>query len=158
MNTEVRKKLFGVGPIGAAISFVVLAMGFWVDRSLGHPTILTNPVILKVIGAILVLAGLALHSWSMYTLRNWWTKDQLCTSGPFRFFRHPLYAAWITFVLPGVALYLNSWTILFFIVLLHPIWHLLVISEEMMMLARFADEYPAYAARTWKFFPRLWHS
>ncbi len=157
MNTEMRQKLFGVGPIGAAVSFIILAIGFWVDRSLGNPTILRNPVSLKVIGVTLVLAGLGLHSWSMYTLRNWWIKNELCKSGPFKWFRHPLYAAWITFVLPGAALYLNSWTMLFFTILLHPIWQLLVIREELMMRAKFADEYPAYVARTWKFFPKLWH-
>ena len=157
MDISKRQKLFGVGPMGAVISFVFLAIAVWVDRVLGHPAILANPAPIKVIGVILAVIGLVLHFWSMWTLRNWWAKDELCTLGPFKWFRHPMYAAWITFVLPGMALYLNSWIILFFVILLHPIWHWLVIREEKMMFGKFHDVYRTYAARTGRFFPRIWH-
>jgi protein-S-isoprenylcysteine O-methyltransferase Ste14 len=156
MNIGKLQQLFGVGPMGAVISFVLLVVAVWVDHLLGHPTILTNPAPLKIIGAVVVVIGLGLHFWSMWTLRNWWGKDELCIHGPFKWFRHPMYAAWITFVLPGMALYLNSWIILFFVILLHPIWHMLVIREEKMMFEKFHDEYRAYAARTGRFFPRIW--
>jgi protein-S-isoprenylcysteine O-methyltransferase Ste14 len=158
MDAEKQQKLFGVGPVGALISLVLLIVAVWVDRILEHPAILTNPTPIKVIGAVLVVIGLGLHFWSMWTLRNWWGRDELCIQGPFKRFRHPMYAAWITFVLPGMALYLNSWIILFFVILLHPIWHQLVIREEKMMFEKFHDAYRAYAARTGRFFPRIWHS
>jgi protein-S-isoprenylcysteine O-methyltransferase Ste14 len=158
MNIGKRQKLFGVGPMGVAISLVLLAIAAWTDHVLGHPVILANPLPIKIVGVVFAVFGLGLHFWSMYTLRNWWGNDQLCTKGPFRWFRHPLYAAWITFVSPGMALYLNSWITMFFVVLLHPIWHLLVIREERMMREKFQNEYGIYAARTGRFFPRIWHS
>ncbi len=153
-----RQRLFGVGPVGAAISFVWLAIGFWVNGALGHPAILVNPTPLKIVGVALAVIGLGLHFWSMWILRKWWNKDELCATGPFRWFRHPMYAAWITFVLPGFAFYLNSWITLLFVVLLHPIWRFLVIREEKMMLDKFQDEYRVYMSRTGRFFPRIWHS
>lgn len=149
-------KLFGVGPMGMAISLVLLAIAVWVDRVWGHSVIWTNPTPLKVIGVALVIIGLGLYFWSFWTLRNWWAKDELCTGGPFKWFRHPMYASWITFIIPAVALYLNSWIILFFAVLMHPIWHRLVKKEERMMVEIFQDEYLSYAARTGRFFPRIW--
>ena len=158
MDTGKQQKLFGIGQIGAVMSFVLLAIALWVNRVLGRPAILTNPAPIKIVGIILVVIGFGLLFWSMLTLRNWWGKDELCTLGPFKWFRHPMYAAWITFVLPGAALYLNSWIILFFVILLHPIWHLLVIREEKMMFEKFHDAYRAYEARTGRFFPRIWNN
>ncbi len=158
MDISRQQRLFGVGPTGAAISFVWLVIAYWTNRFLEWPTTLANPTLLKVIGVILIMIGLVLNFWSMWILRNWWNKDELCTTGPFRWFRHPMYAAWITFMLPGFAFYLNSWIILLFVILLHPIWYLLVIREENMMLEKYRDAYRVYAAQTGKFLPRIWHS
>jgi protein-S-isoprenylcysteine O-methyltransferase Ste14 len=155
MNINRRQRLFGVGPMGVLISLVLLTMAIRVDRLLGHPAILANSAPLKIVGVVFIAIGLGLHFWSMWTLRNWWAKDALCTKGPFIWFRHPMYAAWITFVLPAMALYLNSWIILFFVILLHPVWRLIVIKEEEMMFEKFHDVYGAYAARTGRFFPRI---
>jgi protein-S-isoprenylcysteine O-methyltransferase Ste14 len=157
MGINRSQKLFGIGPVGALISLVLLIVAIWVDRILGHPVILAYPVSMKVVGVIFIVIGLGLHFWSMWTLRNWWAGDELCMIGPFRWFRHPMYAAWITFVLPAVAVYLNSCIILFFVILLHPIWHRLVIKEENMMRRKFNGTYQLYAERTGRFFPRIWH-
>ena len=157
MDISRPQKLFGVGPMGGGISLVLLAIAVWVDRLLGHSAILANPAPMKVIGGGLAVIGLGLLFWSLWTLRNWWVKDELCTMGPFKWFRHPMYAAWITFIVPAAALYLDSWILLFFVVLIHLIWHRLVTREEKMMLETFQDEYRAYAARTGRFFPRIWH-
>jgi Putative protein-S-isoprenylcysteine methyltransferase len=155
MDISRRQKLFGVGPMGMVISLVVLTIAVWVDRLVGHLAILANPASIKVVGEYIAVIGMGLLFWSYWTLRNWWAKDELCTMGPFKWFRHPLYAAWITFLFPAAALYLNSWIILFFAVLIHPIWHRLVLREEKMMVEKFQNEYRAYASRTGRFFPRI---
>jgi protein-S-isoprenylcysteine O-methyltransferase Ste14 len=151
------QKLFGVGPMGAVISIVWLRLAVWVDQVLGHAEIFANPTPVKVVGVVLAASGLGLLFWTIRTLRNWWAKEELCTIGPFKWFRHPMYAAWITFIVPSIALYFNSWIILLFAILLHPVWHQLVIREEKVMLGKFQNEYRVYAARTGRFFPRLWN-
>ena len=143
--------------MGAVISIVWLRLAVWVDHLLGHAAILVNPAPIKVVGGVLAVIGLGLLFWTVRTLRNWWAKDELCTTGPFKWFRHPMYAAWITFIVPSVALYLNSWIILFFVVSLHPIWHKLVMREEKVMFENFQNEYCVYAARTGRFLPRIWN-
>jgi protein-S-isoprenylcysteine O-methyltransferase Ste14 len=155
MGLNILQKLFGVGPIGAGISVILLVVAIRADRALGHPVILKYRLPLEILGALLICAGLALLFWTMYTLRNWWVENRLCTTGPFRWFRHPMYAAWITFVFLGVALYLNSWVLLAWVVLQHPVWHYLVIREEKVMIEHFQDEYRGYAERTGRFVPRL---
>ena len=157
MNISRRQKLFGVGPMGAVISIVWLRLAVWVDHLLGHAEIFANPTPVKVVGVVLAASGLGLLFWTIRTLRNWWAKDELCTMGPYKWFRHPMYAAWITFIAPSIALYFNSWIILLFAILLHPVWHQLVIREEKVMLGKFQNKYRVYAARTGRFFPRLWN-
>jgi protein-S-isoprenylcysteine O-methyltransferase Ste14 len=157
MDHSVLQKLFGVGPIGIIISFILLAASVLADRVLGHPEMLKYRSPMEALGALLVCAGLVLYFWTVYVLRNWWAKNQLCTTGPFRWFRHPMYAAWITFLSLGVAVYLNSWILLLWVMSLHPVWHRLVIREEKMMSLRFHEEYRAYAERTGRFIPQLWN-
>jgi protein-S-isoprenylcysteine O-methyltransferase Ste14 len=110
---------------------------------------------MKMIGVVLVLSGFWLHFWSFFTLRNWWMNDQLCTRGPFQYFRHPMYAAWITFICPGIAVYSNAWFYFLWVLLLHLIWHQLVRKEEIIMMDMFGDDYKDYAKRTGRFFPKV---
>lgn len=151
------KKLFGVGPTGATISLLLFAIFMWVDSMIGHPIVVNNTGLIKIIGSILIVLGFILHLWSFSTLRSWWADDKLCTGGPFKHFRHPMYAAWITFICPGVAMYLNSWIYLFWVLLLHLLWHKLVKREEIIMTDAFGDIYKNYARRTGRFFPKVWN-
>jgi len=69
--------------------------------------------------------------------------------------RHPLYASFITLGAPGLALFLNHVVFLLWLPVLHVIWHLAIPLEERLMVARFGDEYRAYASRTGRFIPRF---
>ncbi len=157
MHYSALQKIFGVGPKGAAITVILLAAAVWADRALGHPEVLQYRSFMAALGALLVCAGLALIFWTTYVLRNWWVKNRLCTTGPFRWFRHPMYAAWISFICLGVAVYRDSWVFLLWVVSLHVVWRRLVVHEEKMMSECFQDEYRAYAERTGRFIPRVWH-
>jgi len=150
---KVLKKIFGIGPVGAAASLCLLAFFLWADATFTLTIAIDHAGVLKTFGVLLMALGFGLHCWSFSTLRSWWIDDQLCTKGPFRYVRHPMYAAWITFICPGAALYLNSWWCLFWVLLVHVLWHQLVKEEEKIMLATFGDAYRAYAARTGRFFP-----
>lgn len=155
MPVNRRQKLFGVGPVGCIISLVLFIIAAWVNHSLGNPQMLSRAFVLKVVGVILIITGLGLHFWSMWTLRRWWHENELCVRGPFRWFRHPLYAGWLTFVLPGISFYMNSWILLFSVVLAHVVWHILVRTEEDMLLVVFGERYKSYAVKTGRFIPRL---
>jgi len=149
------KKFFGIGPVGIMISLALLLTALRLDRLLGHVAILTDPAPLRAAGAALAVCVLLLIFWSSWTLRSWWKNGELCTAGPFRWFRHPIYAGWISFLFPAAALCLNSWLLLIAAALLHPVWHLLVRSEENMMSRKFQERYHDYMARTGRFFPKI---
>ncbi len=151
------QKIFGVGPLGAFFSVVLLALLWSFDGLAGRNTITTHTGFRYAAAMVLILAGAGLHVWSFITLRNWWQHDRLCTRGPFRFVRHPMYTAWITLITSGVALLSNAWLMLTSPFVLHLLWHRLVPREEKMMPAMFGESYRSYASRTGRFLPR-WRS
>jgi protein-S-isoprenylcysteine O-methyltransferase Ste14 len=150
------KKVFGIGPTGATISLLLLAIFVWADSMIGLPIVVDYTGLIKITGIVLIIFGFLLHFWSFSTLRSWWADDKLCTRGPFKHFRHPMYTAWITFICPGIALCLNSWFYLFWVLLLHFLWHKLVMKEEIVIANAFGDTYKNYARRTGRFFPKVW--
>jgi protein-S-isoprenylcysteine O-methyltransferase len=80
---------------------------------------------------------------------------ELITTGVFNYFRHPLYAAFITFFDFGIAIYVNSWIFIIWAIIQHPIWHIIIRSEEKMMVEIFRDKYVEYCKITGRFFPRI---
>lgn len=155
MHGDRLKKIFGVGPLGASISLVLLAITAGIEHYGDFGAITRHTQLVYWLGGILVVLGLGLHVWSFMTLRHWWAQSNLCTQGPFRYFRHPMYAAWITFIATGFVLLVNACAYLVWLVLLHPLWHALVCREEKSMCRLFGDTYRRYAARTGRFFPRM---
>lgn len=117
---------------------------------------------LRWFGVLLALLGLGLLQWSHYALGQNWSdqprllKDQeFITSGPYRWIRHPIYAAFLL-ILGSTLLITANW-------LVGGLWILstsLDISarisfEESRMLAQFGAGYQEYCAHTGALFPRL---
>jgi len=140
---------------GALISLMLLLSTFIIDRELDGLIIMSHAILIKFVGVVFIIIGTALHLWTAWTLRNWWIKDKLCIGGPFRYFRHPMYAAWITFISFGAAFFLNSWVYIVWAILLHPVWHRLVTKEEQMMVELFTDDYIEYTEYVGRFIPRI---
>lgn len=127
--------------------------GWWLDRNqLALPLALATPA--RPLGWLAVGVGLALFAWSLWTLWRHHTTvnpfhaaSELCTDGPFRFSRNPIYLGdW--FVLVGVSLLLETaWPLLFAPL----IWLLLrygvIRHEEAHLEARFGAAYRDYKAR-----------
>ena len=149
------QKLFGVGPLGLAISLVLLGLFWLLDKGLSHVKILTRSTPVKIAGLIFIVLELCWHAWCIRTLRGWWKDNRLCTTGPYRFVRHPIYAGGVLLGLLGVSLLFNSWIVLLAPVVAYPAYFLLVRKEEEMMASVFGEEYKRYAARTGRLFPRL---
>jgi protein-S-isoprenylcysteine O-methyltransferase Ste14 len=149
------QKMFGVGPFGWLINLAILGLLVFLDRMAHHVEISRNPVLAKIIGFILIAIWICWHSWCVKIISSWWHHDRLCTTGPFRFVRHPMYSGGTFFALLGIALIFNSWIILLLPVLAYAVNSVLVRREEKMMTEVFGEEYRRYAARTGRFFPRF---
>ena len=119
-----------------------------------------HSLVLRCVGVVLFLAGLALAVWARLNLgRNWGMpmtrKDEpeLVTSGPYRLVRHPIYSGVLLAVL-GTALA----TTLYWLVALVILGAYFLFSarvEERMLEGEFPDAYPGYRAHTKMLIPFL---
>lgn len=153
MNNYLR--IFGVGPTGFLISALLLLVAFLLADSLGHLQISGNDLLRwSVFVGLSVVTGLVML-WSVISLPITERGKSLITTGAFRYFRHPLYGACLSFFNFGLAVFLNNWIYILWAVIQHPVWHWLIKFEEKLMKKRFPGEYEAYALETGRFFPKL---
>ncbi len=149
------EKRFGIGPIAGLTGFLLFALLLLLDCKLGPVKILNQPQPFRIAGCILIGLWFCWQFWAIKTIRSWWRDGRLCTFGPFRFVRHPMYSGGLFLAGLGTALLFNSWATLLWPILLYPVWSFLVRKEEKMMTAVFGRDYAQYAARTGRFLPRL---
>lgn len=127
--------------------------GWWLDRNL-YALPLDWSLATRPLGGLLTGIGLALMAWTLATfirhrttVNPYKAASTLCTEGPFRFSRNPIYLGdW--FILGGVALLLETaWPLVFAPL----VWALLrygvIRHEEAHLEARFGDDYRAYKSR-----------
>lgn len=153
MNTYLR--IFGVGPTGFLISALLFFIAFFLAGGLGHLQISSNDLLRwSVFGGLCVVSGLIML-WSVISLPITERGKRLTTTGAFKYFRHPLYGACLSFFNFGLAVLLNNWIYILWAIVQHPVWHWLIRHEEELMKKRFPGEYEAYASITGRFFPRI---
>ncbi|WP_350282775.1 isoprenylcysteine carboxylmethyltransferase family protein [Nitrosomonas sp.] len=130
-----------------------LFAGWWIDRNI-QPLLWDWDAATQPLGWLGVIMGLALLAWTAITLWRHRTTvnpykaaSSLCTTGPFRYSRNPIYLGdWLIFI--GTAMLLSTWWPLFFAPL---IWAMLrygvIRHEEAHLEARFGESYRNYKAR-----------
>jgi len=148
-------KIFGSGPAGLLISLTLFFIASWLNKRINLPPLSNNQFILNSIFIISILMTLTIIIWSVKSLPTSERGNKLCTSGVFKYVRHPLYAAFLSIFDFGLAFYLNSYIFILWAVLLHPIWHYVIRYEERLMVDVFGKSYIEYQKKTGRFFPRL---
>ena len=127
--------------------------GWWLDRNL-----LALPLdwgtATRPLGWLLVGVGLALFIWTLVTfwrhrttVNPYKAASSLCTGGPFRFSRNPIYVGdW--FIFTGVSLLLaTAWPLLCAPLIWAMLRYGVIRHEEAHLRARFGDAYREYQTR-----------
>ena len=104
---------------------------------------------------IFLADGFTTLIWSLITLAPSRRDQQLVTTGPYAFIRHPMYAALFLSGTGAVAFAFESWLVLLGVVPLHLGWMGLVRLEEQALARRWGASYLNYTVDTGQFFPRL---
>ena len=127
--------------------------GWWLDRHM-WPLAWDDGVVSRPLGWAWLAVGLIFLGWTLWTFHRHHTTvnpygsaSTLCTDGPFRYSRNPIYLGdWL--ILIGISLLLNTLWPLVFAPL---IWIMLrfgvIRYEEAHLEAKFGDAYRAYKAR-----------
>ena len=149
-------RIFGSGPIGLIISLILFFLAVYLKNLLNIPEIFNNYNILRLsIFIFFTITSIIIIVWSLVSLNPKVRGRTLITTGALKYFRHPLYAAFLTFFNFGLAVLLNNWIFIIWAFMLHPIWHLLIIKEENDLKKIFPEKYEKYCKNTGRFFPRF---
>jgi protein-S-isoprenylcysteine O-methyltransferase Ste14 len=107
------------------------------------------------IGVLLVLIGLVFLKISATSLLKAYKSDQLYVKGAYSICRHPLYSAWMLFIIPGILLFFCSWLLLTIPVVMYLAFRVLIREEETYLRDRFGDQYIEYRNCVGLLFPRF---
>ena len=122
-------------------------MIYGVHKSLFHPAFQINFTLhwlTYVIGTVLIVIGVPFFIISVITVMRAYNAGELVAGGIFSCCRHPLYASWVVFIVPGIVLLLNSWIALTIPLFMFAISRLLVNKEETYLETVFGSAYREY--------------
>jgi len=143
---ERKMSRWGIGPIFASLS-IGYGMIMMVISRYFHPVFHIDFVpywFMSVIGIALIVIGVPFFITSVKTVMRAYNADELVTNGIFRCCRHPLYASWVVFIVPGIVFLVNSWIGLTTPIFMYLILRKLVKKEEIYLESVFGSEYLDY--------------
>jgi protein-S-isoprenylcysteine O-methyltransferase Ste14 len=146
-------RIFGSGPLIAAASGMCLGAAWLLEQATPEfGWSIPGGTRLSIMAGSVALC-IAIIAWSVRTLRPERRGTELVTDGPFRYVRHPLYAACLTILGPGLVFALAHPAYILALVGAHLAAHGLIGREERLMADWFPQQYTAYCARTRRFIP-----
>lgn len=148
-------------------SMLLVMSGYWIAVFLNPVCVrvfsLLLPISLFWVGAALMLVGVFIRTYSVWTLGRFFTlqvkvgtQQELIRKGPYRRTRHPAYTGSIL-TLMGVALAFRSpFGLLATVIICAAAYGYRIRVEERAMAERFGEVYQAYEQETWKLLPHVW--
>ena len=143
---EGKMSRWGIGPIFASLS-IGYGMIMMVTSRYFHPFFQVGFLpywLMTVVGISLIVIGVPFLITSVKTVMRAYNSDELVTTGVFRWCRHPLYASWVVFIVPGIVFLANSWIGLTTPIFMYLILRKLVKKEEIYLESVFGSEYLDY--------------
>ncbi len=120
-------------------------------RSIPYPVFL-------LVGAVLMLVGIPMLVVAGRAAMRAYNQDKLATTGIFSLTRNPIYAAWIVFIVPGLAVLARSWPLLLTPLVAYAAFKVWIKKENDYLEQRFGNDYREYRARVNELIPlpRFW--
>ena len=149
---------WGVGPRFSLLSVIYALFVFELTRFYDpmFQMSMANQRGLAAAGIALVAVGTLFVGAGMVTVMRAIRAGRLATTGVFGMCRHPVYAGWVVFVVPGIVLLVNSWIGLTIPPVMYLFLRILVRKEEAYLEKRFGTEYLAYEKRVPAVLPVGW--
>ena len=144
-------RLFGSGPRGFLIGAVFFIITYLLEDIISLPKITDNDMIRYTVFGISSIITIFIIIWSLKSLPVNKRGKKLVMTGAFKYFRHPLYAAFVSFFNYGFAVLMNNWIYMIWAVMMLPLWHINIKREENLMIKKFGQEYIDYCNKTGRF-------
>lgn len=156
MNSTMTR--WGVGPLFAALSFVYAIVMIRVDSHF-KPLFSLKFIpysLLAVLGSTLIISGIIFLFLAATDMMRGYNEGKLITSGVYGLCRHPIYAVWAVFIVPGIMLFYNSWICLITPILMCITIKWLTRKEDNYLEHTFGADYIAYRKKTPAVLPIGW--
>ncbi|MBN2080349.1 MAG: isoprenylcysteine carboxylmethyltransferase family protein [Spirochaetes bacterium] len=121
--------------------------------------VFSTPPIFRMIGVVLVAAGLVVSMIASLTLKNSWRigiddseKTELITSGIYRFSRNPYFISF-NFVLIGMLFYFPTPVLMATVLITVVLFHVLIVKEEKYLTEKHGDRYLKYKNGVKRYIP-----
>ncbi|GDY03850.1 farnesyl cysteine carboxyl-methyltransferase [Planctomycetota bacterium] len=138
--------------VGISVSYIGIAIGLF------GGVLWPLPMAVRLLGVPIVLVTTWMIVLVMRVFRSWRLKaalsrdHQLCTDGPFRIVRHPIYTGILLLAVASFLLVPNAFTAVG-IVTTFVAGDLRASTEESLLRRAFGDRYAAYSAKKKRFIP-----
>ena len=147
--------ILGIGPLLAIVgggSFVILSL---LQHVLGIAIPLPPPWREYFLAIGILLAAIGIYFWisSALLISKAFPSHKLEISGVYRFSRNPLYAAFIVFIVPGIAFICNDLLILTASLTMFAAFKLRIGQEEEFLRKEFGEEFQQYAQKVAQLIP-----
>lgn len=137
---------WGVGPIFVLFSIVYVAIMLAIShyyKPLFHIKLVPYALVLAL-GIVLIVIGIPFYVLSIKAIVRAFNANELVTDGVYSCCRHPLYASFVVFVVPGIVLLANSSIGLTSPIFMYLILYKLVKKEEVYLESVFGTDYLEY--------------
>ena len=149
------KRIFGVGSTGVAITVLIWILVIYIEKWLGIPRIKIGTTFQWILFGLFAIDFLVTIVWAFIELPPSQQGNELITTGPFHWVRHPIYSAVIWSGTGMVAIGYRSWTVIFSVILISLFWTWYIQREEVYLLEKFGERYREYKKTTGQFFPKF---
>ena len=155
LTLKAKLSRWGVGPQIAVVALVYAAFAAVATSRWPHVCRIhfVPFVVLAPIATVLLMVGVPMLVVAARSVMKGYNQDRLVTSGLSALVRHPIYSAWIVFILPGLALLTRSWPGLLTPLVAYAVFKLLIDREDEYLQQRFGESYLAYRARVNELIP-----
>jgi protein-S-isoprenylcysteine O-methyltransferase Ste14 len=145
---------YGIGPKIGRVLIPWLALTIVLSCTTNRFNFYTERISgMTISGAILLVFGLIFYFSSVRLLLNGLKEGKLVTTGTFSLCQNPLYMSFILFLIPAIALLLNSWLVLTTCLVGFILLKIYVSIEYEILEETFGEEYLKYKSETPEFFP-----
>ena len=108
------------------------------------------------LGTVFIGAGIPLFIISGHMVHRHIDEGRLCTTGVYAYFRHPLYAAWVLLIIPGIVIIIGSVVAVSWPIFLYGLFRVFTVEEEEYLRKNFGSQYMKYEEQVNAIFPKLW--
>ena len=157
MNTKQMTR-WGVGPTFTIISLIYAAIVFAIQNIVfsEYRFVIHSTFINVIPGILLIAIGLIIFIIPAFTIDKYFYEGTLCKKGVYAYLRHPIYASWISFIVPGIVILRGSTLGITIPLFMYIIFRVMIRGEENYLIDTFGDEYIEYKSKVWAVFPKLW--